>query len=62
LEVGAGESSKVVRLPRHPVEVSDIISRFEMTFGRTAFAHLFVTNAMAEFLTKEWDLQSVVQR
>uniref|UniRef100_A0A0W0F9V1 Chitobiosyldiphosphodolichol beta-mannosyltransferase n=1 Tax=Moniliophthora roreri TaxID=221103 RepID=A0A0W0F9V1_MONRR len=30
---------------------------FEVTFGRQAFAHLFVTNAMRERLTKEWDLK-----
>ncbi|KAI0638810.1 mannosyltransferase [Trametes polyzona] len=30
---------------------------FERYFGRTAYAHLFVTNAMREYLTQEWDLQ-----
>ncbi|KAI0825399.1 mannosyltransferase [Trametes gibbosa] len=30
---------------------------FESYFGRTAYAHLFVTNAMREYLTAEWDLQ-----
>ncbi|KAG8982260.1 mannosyltransferase [Tulasnella sp. 427] len=30
---------------------------FERTFGRTAYAHLFVTNAMKERLEKDWDLQ-----
>ncbi|KAK0232871.1 mannosyltransferase [Armillaria fumosa] len=29
----------------------------EATFGRTAYAHLFVTQAMCDFLVKEWDLQ-----
>ncbi|KAL0576384.1 mannosyltransferase [Marasmius crinis-equi] len=30
---------------------------FEATFGRQAFAHLFVTEAMKEALVEEWDLQ-----
>ncbi|KIM84705.1 glycosyltransferase family 33 protein [Piloderma croceum F 1598] len=30
---------------------------FEATFGRSAYAHLFVTNAMHDHLIKEWDLQ-----
>ncbi|KAI0757528.1 mannosyltransferase [Daedaleopsis nitida] len=30
---------------------------FESYYGRTAFAHLFVTNAMREHLSKQWDLQ-----
>ncbi|KAI0668711.1 mannosyltransferase [Trametes maxima] len=30
---------------------------FERYFGRSAYAHLFVTKAMKEFLAKEWDLQ-----
>jgi len=30
---------------------------FEQYFGRTAYAHLFVTNAMHDYLVKEWDLQ-----
>ncbi|KAL9716021.1 mannosyltransferase [Leucoagaricus gongylophorus] len=29
----------------------------ERTFGRCAYAHLFVTQAMKDHLTKEWDLQ-----
>ena len=35
------------------------LSRFEATFGRSAYAHLFVTNAMHDHLVKEWDLQYV---
>lgn len=31
--------------------------RFESYFGRVAFAHLFVTNAMRDRLVEEWDLQ-----
>lgn len=30
---------------------------FEKFFGRSAFIHLFVTRAMQDYLTKEWDLQ-----
>ncbi|KAH6917156.1 beta-1,4-mannosyltransferase [Coprinopsis sp. MPI-PUGE-AT-0042] len=30
---------------------------FERTFGRSAFAHLFVTRAMRDRLVHEWDLQ-----
>ncbi|KAF5312174.1 hypothetical protein D9619_003105 [Psilocybe cf. subviscida] len=30
---------------------------FEQTFGYSAYAHLFVTKAMRDFLVKEWDLQ-----
>ncbi|KAF5355663.1 hypothetical protein D9756_003970 [Leucocoprinus leucothites] len=30
---------------------------FERTFGRCAYAHLFVTKAMKDHLVKEWDLQ-----
>ena len=31
--------------------------RFEARFGRVAYAHLFVTRAMHDFLVKEWKLQ-----
>ncbi|KAK7468495.1 mannosyltransferase [Stygiomarasmius scandens] len=30
---------------------------FEATFGQSAYAHLFVTEAMKEYLVEEWDLQ-----
>lgn len=30
---------------------------FEQTFGYSAYAHLFVTCAMRDYLVKEWDLQ-----
>ncbi|KAI8983197.1 mannosyltransferase [Trametes punicea] len=30
---------------------------FELYFGRYAYAHLFVTKAMRDYLVKEWDLQ-----
>ncbi|KAJ7922933.1 mannosyltransferase [Mycena leptocephala] len=41
----------------HPLVV--IAQWFERTFGRTAYAHLFVTKAMHDFLVKEWDLQGL---
>jgi len=34
-----------------------IATWFEATFGRTAYAHLFVTQAIRDFLVREWDLQ-----
>ncbi|KAF7986156.1 hypothetical protein HWV62_38534 [Athelia sp. TMB] len=34
-----------------------IAKKFEAYFGQTAYAHLFVTNAMRDYLVKEWDLQ-----
>ncbi|KXN89805.1 Chitobiosyldiphosphodolichol beta-mannosyltransferase [Leucoagaricus sp. SymC.cos] len=34
-----------------------IAAWFEKTFGRNAYAHLFVTKAMKDHLVKEWDLQ-----
>ncbi|KAJ7630390.1 mannosyltransferase [Roridomyces roridus] len=40
---------------RHPLV--RIAKWFEKTFGRTAYAHLFVTEAMREFLVQQWDLQ-----
>lgn len=33
--------------------------RFESYFGRKAYAHLFVTRAMRDFLTREWHLEYV---
>ncbi|TFY75427.1 hypothetical protein EWM64_g8585 [Hericium alpestre] len=32
---------------------------FEKTFGRSAYAHLFVTRAMKDHLTRSWDLQGI---
>ncbi|KAH9931275.1 glycosyltransferase family 33 protein [Fomitopsis serialis] len=32
---------------------------FESYFGRTAYAHLFVTRAMRDFLVREWGLQGI---
>lgn len=34
--------------------------RFERTFGRRAYAHLFVTRAMQDHLVTEWRLMCVV--
>ncbi|KAJ7171812.1 mannosyltransferase [Mycena crocata] len=42
---------------RHPLVI--LAKWFEATFGRTAYAHLFVTKAMRDFLVKEWDLQGL---
>ncbi|KAI0035263.1 glycosyl transferases group 1-domain-containing protein [Vararia minispora EC-137] len=36
-----------------------IAKQFEKTFGRTAYAHLFVTRAMRDHLVKEWDLRGI---
>jgi beta-1,4-mannosyltransferase len=33
------------------------ITRFERTFGREAYCHLFVTYALQKFLVNEWHLQ-----
>lgn len=33
------------------------MASFEAYFGRSAFAHLFVTQAMRDHLVKEWDLR-----
>ncbi|KAG8882791.1 mannosyltransferase [Tulasnella sp. 331] len=41
--------------PRHPlVKLAEL---FERTFGRNAYAHLFVTDAMHIYLDKKWDLR-----
>ncbi|CAG7847971.1 UDP-glycosyltransferase TURAN {ECO:0000303/PubMed:25919390} [Serendipita indica DSM 11827] len=47
LALRLGEKSRLVSLAK----------KFEQVFGRSAYAHLFVTNAMKEHLVKEWDLQ-----
>ena len=46
LAMRTGEASILVRIAKW----------FEMTFGRTAHAHLFVTRALESFLSKEWSL------
>ncbi|KIM32767.1 glycosyltransferase family 33 protein [Serendipita vermifera MAFF 305830] len=47
LAMRLGEKSRIVALAK----------KFEQTFGRSAYAHLFVTNAMKDFLVKNWDLK-----
>ncbi|KZT24677.1 glycosyltransferase family 33 protein [Neolentinus lepideus HHB14362 ss-1] len=46
LALKLGKSHPFVRLAR----------KFEVTFGRHAYAHLFVTRAMHDHLSKEWQL------
>jgi beta-1,4-mannosyltransferase len=46
LAMRTGEASILVRIAKW----------FEMTFGRKAHAHLFVTRALESFLSKEWSL------
>ncbi|KAL1747312.1 glycosyltransferase family 33 protein [Schizophyllum fasciatum] len=51
-----GYSILALKLGDHHLYVR--ISRwFESYFGRSAYAHLFVTQAMRDYLVKEWDLQ-----
>ncbi|KAF8213724.1 beta-1,4-mannosyltransferase [Mycena galopus ATCC 62051] len=56
-----GYSILAMRFPRqgerHPLV--KLAKWFEMTFGQTAYAHLFVTKAMQDRLVKEWDLQGL---
>ncbi|KAF7306462.1 Chitobiosyldiphosphodolichol beta-mannosyltransferase [Mycena indigotica] len=56
-----GYSILAMRFPkqgeRHPLV--RVAKWFERTFGRSAYAHLFVTRAMRDHLVKEWDLQGV---
>lgn len=46
LAMRTGEASALVRIAKW----------FESTFGKQAYAHLFVTRALEEFLAKEWSL------
>lgn len=63
LAMKLGENSRFVKLAEKYVstvlyiEFDFHVLRFERYFGQTAFAHLFVTNAMKEFLVKNWNLQ-----
>lgn len=58
-----GERSRFVALAKKYVLYKHayvgilMLSRFEQFFGRSAYAHLFVTNAMKEYLVQNWDLQ-----
>ncbi|KAJ7785701.1 mannosyltransferase, partial [Mycena metata] len=58
-----GYSILAMRFPRqgkhHPLVRLAKWYTFERTFGRTAYAHLFVTEAMRNFLVEEWDLQGI---
>ncbi|KIK70352.1 glycosyltransferase family 33 protein [Collybiopsis luxurians FD-317 M1] len=50
-----GYSILELKLPKtHPYV--RIAKWFEATFGRTAYAHLFVTKAMRDYLVREWGL------
>ncbi|KAJ3986328.1 mannosyltransferase [Lentinula detonsa] len=50
-----GYSILELKLPKTHLYVR-IAKWFEATFGRVAYAHLFVTEAMRDFLVKEWNL------
>ncbi|KZO99697.1 glycosyltransferase family 33 protein [Calocera viscosa TUFC12733] len=39
--------------------VTWVAKMFEKTFGRSAYAHLFVTHAMREVLVRDWKLQGI---
>ncbi|KAJ7151592.1 mannosyltransferase [Mycena filopes] len=56
--VGRIRGSKVI-IDWHNLGYSILAMRFERTFGQTAYAHLFVTEAMRNFLVEEWDLQGI---
>ncbi|KZV74769.1 glycosyltransferase family 33 protein [Peniophora sp. CONT] len=51
-----GYSILALRLGNKHVFVK-LARRFEATFGRRAYAHLFVTQAMCDHLSREWSLQ-----
>ncbi|KAJ3863791.1 mannosyltransferase [Lentinula novae-zelandiae] len=50
-----GYSILELKLPKTHIYVK-IAKWFEVTFGRVAYAHIFVTEAMRNFLVQEWDL------
>ncbi|KAF9072668.1 mannosyltransferase [Rhodocollybia butyracea] len=50
-----GYSILELKLPKTHLYVK-LAKWFEATFGRTAYAHLFVTEAMRNFLVEEWGL------
>nr|GAT46049.1 mannosyltransferase [Mycena chlorophos] len=56
-----GYSILAMRFPRqgerHPLV--RLAKWFEATFGRSAYAHLFVTRAMRDHLVKQWDLRGL---
>lgn len=49
LAMRTGEASVLVRIAKW----------FESYFGKKAYAHLFVTKALAKFLANEWSLEWV---
>ncbi|GLB36587.1 putative glycosyl transferases group 1 [Lyophyllum shimeji] len=51
-----GYSILALRVGKHHPFVK-LATWFEGYFGKTAYAHLFVTHAMRDFLVKKWDLQ-----
>ncbi|KAH9947404.1 mannosyltransferase [Amylocystis lapponica] len=51
-----GYSILALKLGEHHVFVK-MAKLFEAYFGRCAYAHLFVTQAMHDFLVREWDLK-----
>ena len=62
LKLGSGHL--LVRIAKQCVSILSTEShamildfRFEGVFGYSAYAHLFVTRAMRDFLIKEWNLQ-----
>jgi beta-1,4-mannosyltransferase len=63
LAMRLGEKSQFVALAKKYVLYKRVyvgiltLPRFEQFFGRSAYAHLFVTNAMKEYLVQNWDLQ-----
>jgi beta-1,4-mannosyltransferase len=66
LAMRLGEKSRLVALAKRYVfklctgfSLTSVHNRFEQYFGRSAYAHLFVTNAMKDYLVTNWDLQYV---
>ncbi|KAL0945541.1 hypothetical protein HGRIS_014703 [Hohenbuehelia grisea] len=53
-----GYTILALRTGKHHIFVK-IAKWFERTFGRNAYAHLFVTQAMHDYLVKEWDLKGI---
>ena len=61
LAMRVGEDSLLVRIAKWWVSIRarDMANedRFEAKYGRKAYAHLFVTRALQEYLVKEWNLK-----
>ena len=61
LALRVGDSSLLVKIAKwytslHVQRSRSANSRFEQNFGRSARAHLFVTHALEQYLSKEWHL------